>query len=168
MRIPPNPARLKITKRVWWSNCIISFGVKLIGVLSSKSNSCLPSYFNPPILPNSGENAALLWRYNPPLFLLFLFLSLSLSILTEAQRNVSKTSWKVLEGEQPFKRPLFLSWNKCTSHSFKFDLTARPATPVIADPPGPEETGETRSFHIPPRPYRPSSQVVTRGYLFAN
>lgn len=61
-----------------WSNCIISFGVKLIGVFSSKSNSCLPSYFNPPILPNRGENAALLWRYNPPLFLPFLFSSLSL------------------------------------------------------------------------------------------
>lgn len=71
--------------------------------------------------------------------------SLSLSIWTQAQRNVSKTPWKVLEGEQPFKRPLFLSWNKCTSHSFKFDLTTRLATPVIADP-RPRGNGRNEKF----------------------
>lgn len=71
--------------------------------------------------------------------------SLSLSIWTQAQRNVSKTPWKILEGEQPFKRPLFLSWNKCTSHSFKFDLTRRPATPVIADP-RPRGNGRNEKF----------------------
>lgn len=71
--------------------------------------------------------------------------SLSLTIWTQAQRNVSKTPWKVLEGEQPFKRPLFLSWNKCTSHSFKFDLTTRPATPVIADP-RPRGNGRNEKF----------------------
>lgn len=161
MIIPLNPARLKITKRVWWSNCIISFGVKLIGVFSSKSNSCLPSYFNPPILPNSGyfrkHGASVTVQSS-------IIPSLSLTIWTQAQRNVSKTPWKVLEGEQPFKRPLFLSWNKCTSHSFKFDLTTRLHPSRIPDP---EEMGETRSFHTS-SPLSPKFTAVTRGYLFAN
>lgn len=160
MIIPLNPARLKITKRVWWSNCIISFGVKLIGVFLVEEQQLSSKLFQ-------SADTSEQWRKRGASVTVqsSIIPSLSLSIWTQAQRNVSKTPWKVLEGEQPFKRPLFLSWNKCTSHSFKFDLTTRlhPSSRI----PDPEEMGETRSFHTS-SPLSPKFTAVTRGYLFAN